>query len=123
MSAENETYTSRLRTDLASLQTAIDAALGTVKVEQKTVDRIYALLHNTKAQGEVASSSLVTNICALACGILQRTKEPDDGTLRVVKAHVDALAIVVEHDVTGDGGSLGQRMVEQLRGLAQAVGA
>jgi hypothetical protein len=93
------------------------------RVEQKTVDRIYALLHNTKVQGETAQSSLVSNICSLACGILQRSRAPDSGTLRVVKAHVDALAIVVEHQVSGDGGELGQRMVEQLRGLGQAVGA
>jgi hypothetical protein len=123
MSAENETYTARLRADLASLRKTVDAALDAPRVEQATVDRIYALLHNTMAQGEVASSSLVSSICSLACGILRRTKSPDDGTLRVVKAHIDALAIVVEHDVAGDGGRLGQRMVEQLRGLAQAVGA
>jgi hypothetical protein len=123
MSADNGTYTTRLRADLASLQRTIAVALDAAQVEQSTVDRIYALLHNTKAQGEDASSSLVSNICSLACGILRRARTPDDGTLRVVKAHIDALAIVVEHDVAGDGGPLGQRMVEQLRGLAQAVGA
>ena len=123
MSADNNAYTDRLRTDLASLQKTISTAMESVQVEQAAVDRIYALLHNTRAQGENASSSLVSNICALACGILRRNKVPDSGTLRVVKAHIDALAIVVEHDVSGDGGPLGQRMVEQLRGLAQAVGA
>jgi len=122
MTDESSVYTDRLRTDLASLQKAINAAMEAAQPEQATVDRIYALLHNTKAQGEDASSSLVSNICALACGILRRNKAPDNGTLRVVKAHIDALAIVVEHDVSGDGGPLGQRMVEQLRGLAQAVG-
>jgi hypothetical protein len=123
MSVDSETYTQRLRGDLASLRGTIESAINADQVEQKTVDRIYALLHNTKAQGESAHSSLVSSICSLACGILQRTKAPDAGTLRVVKAHVDALAIVVEHQVSGDGGELGQRIVEQLRGLGQAVGA
>ncbi len=123
MSVENEIYSQRLRADLASLRKTIDVALDAAQVEQATVDRIYALMHNTKAQGEDASSSLVSSICSLACGILRRTKNPDDGTLRVVKAHIDALTIIIEHDVAGDGGPLGQRMVEELRGLAQAVGA
>lgn len=123
MNADNEIYTQRLRADLASLQQTVGLAMDAAQVEQATVDRIYALLHNTKAQGEIASSSLVSSICALACGILQRTRTPDEGTLRVVKAHIDALTIIVEHDVSGDGGQLGQKMVEQLRGLAQAVGS
>jgi hypothetical protein len=74
-------------------------------------------------QGEEHNFYLVSNICSLACGILQRTRSPDDGTWRAVKAHVDALTIIVEYDVSGDGGSLGQRMVEELRGLAKAAGA
>ena len=113
----------RLRLDLQSLQNAMDAAVASPTVEQAAVDRIYALLHNSKVQGEELQFHLVSNICSMACGILNRTRLPDDGTLRAVKAHIDALAIVIEHNVAGDGGSLGQRMVEELKGLAKAVGA
>ena len=113
----------RLRKDLQLLQTAIDSVVGSPTVEQATIDRVYALLHNSKVQGEELHSNLVSNICSLACGILQRTRTPDDGTWRAVKVHIDALAIVVDYDVSGDGGALGQRMVEELRGLAKAVGA
>ena len=123
MSIDSETYTERLRGDLESLRETIENAMNAEHVDQKTVDRIYALLHNTKVQGEGAHSSLVSSICSLACGILLRTKAPDAGTLRVVKAHIDALSIIVDHEVSGDGGELGQRMVEQLRGLGQAVSA
>jgi len=70
-------------------------------------------------QGEKLQFSLVSNTCSLACGILQRTRVPDEGTWRAVKAHIDVLSIIVEHDVSGDGGALGQRMVEELRGLAK----
>ena len=113
----------RLRKDLQSLQTAIDLVVESPTVEQATIDRIYALLHNSKVQGEELHFNLVSNICSLACGILQRTRTPDKGTWRAVKAHIDALTIVVGYNVSGDGGALGQRMVEELRGLAKAVGA
>jgi len=48
---------------------------------------------------------------------------PDEGTWRAVKAHIDALTIVVNYNFPGDGGALGQRMVEELRGSAKAAGA
>ena len=106
----------------------VKMAVGIVAVEAPTVeqamlDRIYALLHNSKVHGEELNFTLVSNICSLACGILQRTRTPDDGTWRAVKAHIDALTIVLDYNVSGDGGALGQRMVEELRGLAKAVGA
>jgi len=112
-----------LRNDLRSLQTAIDSVVGAPTVEQALIDRIYGLLHNSKVRGEELNFNLVSNICSLACGILQRTRTPDESTWRAVKAHVDAITIVVEYNVSGDGGPLGQRMVEELRGLAKAVGA
>ena len=123
MSNNNELRASRLCVNLESMQKAIDAAIEATRIDQATLDRVYALLYNTKVQGENASSSLVSSICSMACGILQRTRSADEGTLRVIKAHVDALAIIVEHDVAGDGGPLGQRMVAELRGLGQAMGA
>ena len=112
-----------LRDNLHSLRIAIDSVVETPRPEQTKIDRIYALLHNSKVQGEELDFSLVSNICALACGILQRTRTPDEAAWRAVKAHIDALTIIVDHNVSGDGGALGQRMVEELRGLAKAVGA
>jgi hypothetical protein len=123
MSDGNERYAERLLADLKTLQVAINSAIASGPAEQHVIDRIYALLHNSKVQGETARFPLVSNICALACGILQRTKVPDEATWRAVKAHIDALSIIAEHNVEGDGGELGQRMVEELRELAQAFGA
>ena len=112
-----------LRKDLKSLQAAIDAVVEAPKVNQASIDRIYALLHNSKVNGEQLDFKLISSICALACGILQRARAPDESTWRAVKAHVDALAIIVDHNLAGDGGELGRRMVDELRGLAKAAGA
>lgn len=122
MSANVEDYPERLRADLKMLQASIEAAVASGPVERADADRIYGLLYNTRVQGEVACAGLVSGICAQACGILKRNRCPDRETWRVVKAHIDALAIVIEHNVAGDGGPLEQRMVAELKGLARAVG-
>ena len=113
----------KLRNDLQSLRVAIESAVDEPTTEQAVIDRIYALLHNSKVQGEELGFHLVSNICSLACGILHRARTPDEAAWRAVKAHIEALAIVVDHNVAGDGGTLGKRMVEELKGLAKAVGA
>ena len=58
-----------LRKDLQSLQTAINSVVDAQRVEQAAIDRIYALLHNSKVQGEELGFNLVSNICALVDGI------------------------------------------------------
>src|SRR5690606_1031206 len=93
MTTPGEAYTDRLRADLRKLQAAIDAAVEYPPASPAAIDRIYALLYNTRVQGEAAGSTLVTSISALACGILKRSRSPDEGACRVIKAHVDALAI------------------------------
>ena len=80
-----------LRKDLQSLQTAIDQIVVAPIIGPASIDRFYALLHNSKVQGEELNFSLVSDICSLACGILQRTRHPDEGPWRAVKAHIDAL--------------------------------
>ena len=123
MSVQMSQIPDPLRKDLQSLQEAIDSVVEAPTVEQASIDRVFALLHNSKVQGEELNFNLVSNICSLACGILQRTRAPNQATWRAVKAHIDALTIVIDYNVSGDGGALGQRMVEELRGLAKAVGA
>ena len=123
MSVQMSQLPDPLRKDLQSLQKAIESVVEAPTVEQASIDRVFALLHNSKVQGEELNFNLVSNICSLACGILQRTRVPNQATWRAVKAHIDALTIVIDYNVSGDGGALGQRMVEELRGLAKAVGA
>jgi len=47
----------------------------------------------------------------------------DEGTRHAVKAHIDAHTIVVDYNFLGDGGALGQRMVEESRGYGESRGS
>lgn len=120
---DSEIYIKQLREDLCSLQERVDKTLADKVADPIDIDGIYALLHNTKNTAEDVGYGLVTQICSLACGILQRSQQADVACLRAVKAHIDALTIIAEHDLEGDGGSLGHEMVCQLEGLAKVVSA
>lgn len=111
-------YVERLRNDLVRLQKMLDRPLESPAKRASTIDGVYALLHNARGQAQDVGHELVTRICSLACGILQRNKAPDDNILRAVKAHIQALDIIVAHDLPRDGGALGQQMVTHLEDLA-----
>ncbi len=115
-------YLGRLRSDLAEVKSAIDIALGTDGRRAAAVDRLFALIHNMKGQGTTFSYPLVSQIGALTCSILQRSPPADEARLRIVKAHIDALSIVIEHNLAGNGGALGTKLVERLEGLSAASG-
>jgi hypothetical protein len=114
-------YVERLRSDLARMRETLDRLLNTPIDRAPQIDRLYALLHNIRGPAQSANHEIVTRICTLACGILQRHREPDDSILRAVKAHVEALDIIVAHDLPKDGGALSQQMVTQLESLAAAA--
>ncbi len=118
-----EAYAERLRNDLVQMRETLDRLLEGPVDRGAQIDCLYALMHNIRGPARRAGHDIVTRICALACGILQRHRAPDDRILRAVKAHIAALDIIVAHDLSdaGDGGALGQQMVTQLEGLAAAA--
>lgn len=122
IAAEAENYFNRLRSDIVALQSAIAEVLAETDGKQMAADRVYALLHNTKGQARGFGYGLVTQICGLACTILQQHRSPDQNVFRAVHAHIQALSIVIEHNLGGDGGELGQKMVGRLEALAAVTG-
>ncbi|MEE8333605.1 MAG: Hpt domain-containing protein [Alphaproteobacteria bacterium] len=115
-------YLARLRSDLTEVKSAIDIALGNDDRRDAAVDRLFALIHNMKGQGMTFGYPLVSQIGALVCSILQHSPPADEARLRIVKAHIDALSIVIEHNLAGSGGELGNKLVERLEGLSAAAG-
>lgn len=114
-------YVARLQRDLVEVKNAIDIALANDERRDAVVDRLFSLIHNMKGQGTTFGYPLVSQIGALTCSILQRSRPADDSRLRIVKAHIDALSIVIEHNLAGDGGALGTKLVERLEGLSAAT--
>ncbi len=116
-------YITQLQDRLNELQDSVENTLRSGFKSSAEIDGLYALLHNTKNTAAAEGYGLVTQVCSLACGILQRSPNVDESVLKAVKAHIDALVIIAAHDLDGDGGALGQEMVCELEGLAKAVNA
>jgi DNA-binding response OmpR family regulator len=80
--------------------------------------RIFHLAHNLKGQGSSFGYPLVTEIAGELCEYLRKRTQVNEHDLALVGGYAVALDTVARNRVTGDGGPLGQRIVQRLQGFA-----
>jgi DNA-directed RNA polymerase specialized sigma24 family protein len=97
------------------------AALAEANGDAAAHKALFAAVHNIKGLGGTFGYSLVTGIADNLCVDLRRRERLDAGACRLALAHLDALAIVLKHDLKGDGGQVGAAVFTRLRGLIQAA--
>jgi hypothetical protein len=117
---QSEFYLNRAREELDGLCAAYDHAMDDPAERAGALDRMFGIAHNMKGQGGSFGYDLVTSIGSSLCECLRGREAATDEIMRVIKAHIDGLAVVFEHDLKGDGGALGQRLADRLRGLVTA---
>lgn len=118
----------RLRDDferfLGEAATMIAAELRTASSHPSEAraccERIFQLAHNLKGQGSTFGYPLVTEIADELCRFLRARTAPSERDLALVAGYASALDTVSRNRVTGDGGQIGQRIIDRLRGFAAA---
>jgi chemotaxis protein histidine kinase CheA len=84
----------------------------------RVLDDIYAVAHNVKGQGGSFGYEFVTAVGASLCRFLRATPpRRSDEDLKIVHAHLDALALAVSNDMSGDGGEDGERILHDLSAM------
>ncbi len=112
-------YQGWVQGDLKKLQDGYEAALladanNRVQIMQYVVFRT---AHDMKGQGAMFKYDLVTDIGNHLCRYIEKQEAFDALQMAAVKAHIDALAEVVNHHLTGDGGARGQELKQQTEAL------
>jgi hypothetical protein len=77
-------------------------------------DVVYKIAHELRGQGGSYGYPLVTRFGDQLCRYLDAAAGLDAKSLVVVKATADAIAIVINSKVSGDGGDTGRDLVEML---------
>ena len=77
-------------------------------------DVVYKIAHELRGQGGSYGYPLVTRFGDQLCRYLDAASGLDAKSLVVVKATADAIAIVINSKVSGDGGDTGRNLVEML---------
>ena len=110
-------YIAQVNDDFSKLSDLVDKATAESDARPELLNDVFGLVHNMKGQGGSFGYDLVSRISASLCDFLRGISDADDADMRVIKAHVDALDIVITHRIPGNGGEMGRKLIGSLEGL------
>lgn len=111
---------------LRDMETLRDAAMRLEERAESSGDcagalrELFITSHNMKGQAGTFGYTLVTDVSELLCEYLRAAPPANEATRRIVRVHVDALGMLVDHDIEGDGGEMGVEVVDRLRAVCAA---
>ena len=108
-------YLDWVQEDLVRIETAykeLAAASGTRKEE---ADKVFQVAHDIKGQGGSFGYDLMTLIANELCRLIERQDEFGTAEVQAVKVHIDAMKLVIQNRMKGDGGANGQALVAGIR--------
>jgi len=81
--------------------------------------RLYSIAHNIKGQGGSFNYPLVTRIGQSLCRFIAEAGEMElqETELPIVQAHLDALKLILEQRISGEGGETATKLAERLESL------
>lgn len=110
-----ENFEQWVREDLASLDAAYALAEAAPEGDLEGVRKLRGIGHDIKGHGSTFDYLLLTDIADSLCRLIRSDEAAAAKQLDLIKLHVDALHIVVEHDIRGHGGAQGQELVNTLK--------
>ncbi|MFO7482909.1 hypothetical protein [Oceanibaculum nanhaiense] len=107
-------YTGHAQTNLTRLMVAYDRAQGEERAE--ALHDMFEISHDMRGEGGSFGFPLVTQIGDILCKYLTALKSPDALEPPIVKLHIDALKVVINQRLRGEGDDTAKQVVD---GLAQ----
>lgn len=114
-----ESYPEFAEPELAGAEAALAAAVEGPAPRPEQFLRLHNFAHNLKGQGGSFGYSLVTRIAQSLCQLVPDDvgRVPPPAAVPLIRAHLEALRVVLEQRLTGDGGAAGHRLVSRLAEL------
>jgi CheY-like chemotaxis protein len=101
--------------DVEAIIRAHDEAITAPTGRRQSVRLIGTLADIVGGQGRRSGYPLMSEIAESLCDYCRDTPEPSAFQLEVIKAHADAMAAVVDDDLSGDGAAIGKALMGLLR--------
>jgi hypothetical protein len=101
--------------DVEAIVRAYDEAIDNPGGRRRAVRLIGTLADIIGGQGRRSGYPLMSEIAELLCDYCRDKPEPSSHQLDVIKAHADAMAAVVDDDLSGEGAAIGKALLILLR--------
>ncbi len=108
--------------DIGRAKEALAAANHKPDNNQAEIRAIFEVVHNVKGQGGSFGYDLLTSIGGSLCNYLRvENASASDKQLKVIAAHFTAIDFVLEHNLKGDGGEIGNQLTGKIAQLVTNI--
>ena len=110
-------YPAWAQTDNDGLREAINCARSDPKTLPQAISDIYKCALDLKGQGGGFEYDLITSTGDLLTKFMEERETFSSRDFKIICAHVDAMQAVIRQDIKGDGGKVGNQIVDGLSEL------
>lgn len=110
-----DSYLEWVQEDLTRLDNCYKAMQEAEPPRKKAADGLFQVAHDIKGQGGSFGYDLMTVIGNELCRLLERQDSFGSAEMQAIKVHIDAMKLVIQNSMTGDGGPNGQALVAGIR--------
>ncbi len=110
-----DSYLEWVQEDLNKLDECYKAMQGAEPPRRKSAEGLFQVSHDIKGQGGSFGYDLMTVIGNELCRLLERQESFGSAELQAIKVHIDAMKLVIQNKMTGDGGANGKALVAGIR--------
>jgi chemotaxis protein histidine kinase CheA len=101
--------------DLKSIQQAVENLKPETADQKKFLNTIFQISHDIKGQGGSFDFGLLTAVGDSLCRFTEDREQANAAEIEAIKLHVEALKLVLNERLKGDGGETGKALLDGLR--------
>ena len=110
-----DSYLEWVQEDLVRMDAAYKALAAATGDRKAEAEQVFQIAHDIKGQGGSFGYDLMSLIANELCRLIERQDKFGTGEVQAVKVHADAMKLVIQNRMKGDGGANGQALVAGIR--------
>lgn len=110
-------FDTAVRQDIANAKALVAKARAEGAEPRAILNDIFGIVHNIKGQGGSFGYQLMTYVAGSLCDYLRVEENRVAGSLGVVDGHIASLQFILDHEVRGNGGELGAKLLAKLAAM------
>lgn len=114
-------FTVWVKEDIERMAGVLERAKAAPGNNSAEIEEIFGIAHNIKGQAGSFGYDLMTRIGGMLCHQVRDIGAADEARLKVIDGYILSLLFIVDRRVEGDGGEVGQKLVEKLEDLSSAL--
>lgn len=114
-------YLENAHKDVAALQELCRRVSADPAQWSGIAEQMRAIVHNIKGQGASFGYPLMTRVGDSLTILLKQAGGADEAVLKLVTAHIETLRAVLDKNIKGSGGELGETLADRLETLVDKL--